>query len=103
MSTKILHLSDLHVGKSKSESRNLKRIVKKVIESFSKFKLTILLTGDIVDDGQKKQYKEAKKILKPLFDNPNFNVWPVPGNHDYGWNGIHAQRQRFKLETSSSV
>jgi predicted MPP superfamily phosphohydrolase len=54
MSTKILHLSDLHVGKSKSESRNLKRIVKKVIESFSKFKLTILLTGDIVDDGQKK-------------------------------------------------
>jgi hypothetical protein len=35
MSTKILHLSDLHVGKSKSESRNLKRIVKKVIESFS--------------------------------------------------------------------
>ena len=55
-----------------------------------------MLTGDIVDDGQKKQYKETKNILKPLFDNPNFNVWPVPGNHDYGWNGIHAKRQRFK-------
>jgi 3',5'-cyclic AMP phosphodiesterase CpdA len=96
MSAKILHLSDLHVGKSKSESKNLKLIVKKVIESFSKVKLTILLTGDIVDDGQKKQYKETKNILKPLFDNPNFNVWPIPGNHDYGWNGIHAQRQRFK-------
>ena len=42
MSAKILHLSDLHVGKSKSESKNLKLIVKKVIESFSKVKLTIL-------------------------------------------------------------
>jgi DNA polymerase II small subunit/DNA polymerase delta subunit B len=52
MNAKILHLSDLHVGKSKSESKNFKRIVRKIIESFSKVKLTILLTGDIVDDGQ---------------------------------------------------
>jgi 3',5'-cyclic AMP phosphodiesterase CpdA len=96
MSAKILHLSDLHVGKSKSESKNLRRIVKKVVESFSNVKLTILLTGDIVDDGQKKQYKEATKILEPFFNNENFNVWPVPGNHNYGWNGVHAQRQRFK-------
>ena len=66
MNAKILQLSDLHVGKSKSESKNLKRIVKKVVESFSKVKLTILLTGDIVDDGQKKQYKETANILKPL-------------------------------------
>ena len=69
MSAKILQLSDLHVGKSKSESRNLKRIVKKVVEYFSKVKLTILLTGDIVDDGQKKQYKETANILKPLLNN----------------------------------
>jgi 3',5'-cyclic AMP phosphodiesterase CpdA len=96
MNAKILQLSDLHVGKSKSESKNLKRIVKKIVESFSKEKLTILLTGDIVDDGQKKQYKQTAKILAPLFNNENFNVWPVPGNHNYGWNGVHAQRQRFK-------
>jgi len=96
MSAKILQLSDLHVGKSKSESKNLKQIVKKIGESYSDTELTILLTGDIVDDGQRKQYKEAKNILKPLLDNPNFNVWPVPGNHDYGWNGIHAERQRFE-------
>lgn len=96
MSAKILQLSDLHVGKSKSESNNLKQIVKKISESYSETELTILLTGDLVDDGQKKQYKEAKKILKPLLDNPNFNVWPVPGNHDYGWNGVHAERKRFE-------
>jgi len=96
LSAKILQLSDLHVGKSKSESKNLKRIVKKVIESFSNVKLTILITGDIVDDGQKKQYKEVIKILDPLFNIRNFNVWAVPGNHNYGWNGAHAQRKRFK-------
>jgi 3',5'-cyclic AMP phosphodiesterase CpdA len=96
MSAKILQLSDLHVGKSRSESRNLRQIVKKIGESYSDNELTILLTGDLVDDGQKKQFKEAKNILKPLLDNPNFNVWPVPGNHDYGWNGIHAERKRFE-------
>lgn len=96
MSAKILQLSDLHVGKSKSESKNLKRIVEKVIKLYQKHKLTILITGDIVDDGQKKQYKEAKNILKPLLNNENFDVWPTPGNHNYGWNGIHAERQRFK-------
>jgi len=96
MSAKILQLSDLHVGKSRSESRNLRQIVKKIGESCSDNELTILLTGDLVDDGQKKQFKEAKNILKPLLDNPNFNVWPVPGNHDYGWNGIHAERKRFE-------
>jgi 3',5'-cyclic AMP phosphodiesterase CpdA len=67
-----------------------------VIKLYQKHKLTILITGDIVDDGQKKQYKEAKNILKPLLNNENFNVWPTPGNHNYGWNGIHAERQRFK-------
>lgn len=96
MSTKIVQLSDLHVGKSNSESKNLKHIVNRITESYQETKLTILLTGDIVDDGQKKQFKEAKKILKPLLDNPHFNVWPVPGNHDYGWNGVHAERQRYK-------
>jgi 3',5'-cyclic AMP phosphodiesterase CpdA len=96
MNAKILQLSDLHVGKSRSESRNLREIVKKIGESYYDTELTILITGDLVDDGQKKQFKEAKKILKPLLDNPNFNVWPVPGNHDYGWNGIHAERKRFE-------
>jgi 3',5'-cyclic AMP phosphodiesterase CpdA len=59
------------------------------------------MTGDIVDDGQKKQYKQTAKILKPFFDNPDFQVWPVPGNHDYGWNGIHAERKRFKYFKST--
>ena len=79
MSAKILHLSDLHVGKSKSESKNLRRIVEKVIKLYRKHKLTILLTGDIVDDGQKKQYKDAKNILKPLLNSEKVMGSPIKG------------------------
>ena len=101
MKTRILQISDLHVGKSKSESGNLRGIVEKVNERFKSRSMVILITGDIVDDGQKKQYKQATKILKALFENPNFNVWPVPGNHNYGWNGVHAERKRFKYFKSA--
>jgi len=69
--------------------------------NFRKEELTVLISGDIVDDGQKRQYKEAANILKPLLENDNFSVWPVPGNHNYGWNGNHAQRQRFKYFKSA--
>jgi len=96
MKAKILHLSDLHVGRSSSELRNLKRIVKGVIKRFGKDKLTILITGDIVHDGRRSQYKEARKALEPLFNNNNYKVWPVPGNHDYGWKGNYAEKKRFE-------
>ena len=96
MKPKILHLSDLHVGKSKSELRNFRRIVKGVIERFGKDKLTVLITGDIVQDGREEQYKEAAEALKPLMDKRNINLWAVPGNHDYGWVGLHAEKKKFE-------
>lgn len=101
MKTKILHLSDLHIGASKKESQYLKKIVDKIMDNYSEEKLSILITGDIVDDGQRKQYARVAELLKRLFDHPNFDVWPVPGNHDYGWNGIHAERQRFEYFKSA--
>lgn len=101
MKSKILHLSDLHVGGANHEKRHLKRIVDKIMGEFSDEALTVLITGDIVNDGQKKQYETVSKLLSRLIENPNFNVWPVPGNHDYGWNGIHAERQRFRYFKSA--
>lgn len=96
MATRIIHISDLHIGESETASRNLKKIVRKIEKNFSNQELNILITGDIVNDGQKRQNKEAKEIFQPLLDNENINFWPVPGNHDYGWNGIHAERRKFK-------
>ena len=97
MPTKILHLSDLHVGKTEKDDANLVRIVESVNknEELQTNKPVIVITGDIVDDGEKEQFIRAKAILAPLYNN-GFTVLPVPGNHDYGWNGNHAQEKRFR-------
>jgi 3',5'-cyclic AMP phosphodiesterase CpdA len=46
-------------------------------------KPVVLITGDIVDDGKKKQYRNAVNLIKPLVEE-GFTVLPAPGNHDYG-------------------
>lgn len=96
MSTRIIHLSDLHVGKTDHESANLARIVDWIIREFGDHsnKPVILITGDIAQDGEEDQFLTAKGLLKPLYDR-GMVVWPVPGNHDYGTYGIHAERRRF--------
>lgn len=93
----ILHLSDLHVGRSAKEGENLNLIVEKIINRWANEnnKPVILITGDLVDDGEEKQFIEARQILNPIYAK-GFTVLPVPGNHDYGWNGNHAKAKRFK-------
>jgi predicted MPP superfamily phosphohydrolase len=83
---KFLHLSDLHIHKSMKKTDNIcaKKVVSYIVKKYKNdTKLVIIITGDIVDDGNKTQYKKAVTILKPLVEN-NFEVLAVPGNHDYG-------------------
>lgn len=95
---KILHLSDLHIGKSETEAENLGKIVNFIVgnEQWHGDKPIIVITGDLVDDGKKEQFAEARQILEPLYQT-GFTVLAVPGNHDYGWNGVHAREKRFPL------
>lgn len=93
---KILHISDLHVGRTETEGRNLKGIVKYIVNrDWNGLKPIVLITGDIVNDGEEEQFVFARKLLNDLYTN-NFTVLPIPGNHDYGKNGNHAQEKRFK-------
>lgn len=84
---KIIHLSDIHIGKSNNHER-FASIVKWTLEKKTTHKSkAVVITGDIVDDGALWQYKEAKNQIDKLRDG-GLVVLCVPGNHDYGPNGI---------------
>jgi len=91
--TYVLHLSDLHIGKN-GKAKGLNTVVGLVLEHYEPGKTIILITGDITEHGQKKQFRLARKILEPLY--AKFEVLCVPGNHDYGYLGNHAEKRRFK-------
>lgn len=84
---RFIQLSDLHIrGRKKLENINCEKIVRFIINKYEGpdgNKPTILVTGDIVDDGKAKQFRSAVKLLTPLVE-AGFTVLPAPGNHDYG-------------------
>lgn len=92
---KIIHLSDIHIGKSNNHKRFVS-IVDWILEKKSTHKSkVVIITGDIVDDGALWQYKEAKKQIDRL-RNDDITVLCTPGNHDYGTNGIIENRKCIK-------
>jgi len=97
---KILHISDLHIGKETDVDRwkKAEKLVREIKRAWGDDddKPLILITGDVVDDGTEVEFIEARRILRPLH-RAGFQVAPLPGNHDYGWNGAHALEKRFKL------
>jgi len=94
--TRFVQLSDLHIHKSnaKNDNVNCNIVVEHLIDKYTSDKPAILLTGDIVDDGDKRQYKKAVQILKPLIDN-GFTILACPGNHDYGpFGNIYTEKSQ---------
>jgi len=93
MQSKIIHLSDLHVGKH--DKRNWNKLVKHIRYFYPEYPVAV--TGDITDAGSEKQFEEARDWLSDLADsNP---VFVVPGNHDYAYKGFlpfHSAGTNFK-------
>ena len=101
---KIIHLSDLHIGKS----NNLEKagilvdwILDQQDQHDSKF---VIISGDLVDDGEEWQFLEARKLVERLRD-AGFTVLVAPGNHDYGPDGYRESKksQRDFQELISGV
>jgi len=72
----IYHVSDLHIGK---DTRKAKRLLKRIKDKFEigvQENRYLLVTGDITQDGLKRQYEMALKALTPFKD----KVRIVPGN-----------------------
>ena len=79
----VIHLSDLHIGLRREESRRTRMIMNKIAESFPE--APILITGDLTDSATKRQLRETRNLLEELAQtNP---ILAVPGNHDYAWKG----------------
>jgi len=68
----IFHVSDLHFEKSEKQTKRSKLLLKKIKEKFkigeaeNKY---LLITGDTVQDGEKKEYKIALQALIPFKEN----------------------------------
>jgi 3',5'-cyclic AMP phosphodiesterase CpdA len=98
---KLLHLSDLHIGKQATtldEKYETNRIVRSIIAKWggADDKPIVVITGDIVDDGLEEQYQLARQCFLPLRQ-LGFQLVFAPGNHDYGREGSFALARNFKL------
>lgn len=97
---KVIHLSDLHIGKSNNFEKS-SQIIQWILENQPRHQSRlVVITGDLVDDGQDWQFELAAGLIKQLRD-AGYIVLAVPGNHDYGPEGIredlHSQQQFQRL------
>jgi len=98
MALHILHVSDLHIGKTTDEQHKLITIVDGTKDKWGKDnnKPLVLITGDITNDATEAQFKLARTLLDPLYAS-GFQLLLVPGNHDYGPGGTYVVRSNFEL------
>jgi len=88
----IYHISDLHVKDSIFawlHNRRVDSLISKVIHDYDVSHAgedaVVLLTGDLVDSGGKREYRKLEKYLDRL--DAKMKVRFVPGNHDIGGGG----------------
>jgi len=79
----LIHLSDIHIGRSRNETTRCKKIVAHIAKYHQG--VPVVITGDITDSGTSAQMRSAMNILDRL--NETNTVCIVPGNHDFACKG----------------
>src|SRR6185369_11615627 len=92
---KIVHVSDLHFHKEDADNQKALSLLDKIKNTYdiAHDEAFLLVTGDIVDDGEISQYSNALTALTPFKD----HLFVVPGNHDYGFAGNIFSRDSAML------
>jgi 3',5'-cyclic AMP phosphodiesterase CpdA len=72
--TRILHLSDIHVGATKADA--LEWALEPIVERFDPE--LIIASGDLTNRGTRAQHENAAELLRAL----GKPLLAVPGNHD---------------------
>lgn len=90
--SKIIHLSDLHIGHKELGKRAWSLANRLALNKPQASDYVIVLTGDLVEDGfDTDSLEEAKQLVDWLRD-ANFHVLVTPGNHDVGNGAIATKR-----------
>jgi 3',5'-cyclic-AMP phosphodiesterase len=93
---KIIQLSDIHVGSQFQES-----VFEKVLKEVNDLKPdTILITGDLTNEGLVSEYEKCKKHISRLYCN---KIITISGNHDYRNSGYLVFKKFFPFETVNEL
>jgi len=85
---KFIHISDLHFHRHESDNEAATSLLQFINQNYPDHKL--IVTGDIVDDGDEEQFKRAYEALEPF----KGRIYISPGNHDFGAAGNFYSRER---------
>jgi 3',5'-cyclic-AMP phosphodiesterase len=96
---KLVQLSDLHMGGAFFRQDVFDTIVDEVSNKLKPD--TIIITGDLTDDGLASQFERARMEINKLVDSCP-NVLILPGNHDYRHTGYLLFKKFFASSPSSS-
>jgi len=92
----IIQLSDIHVGSQLQES-----VFEKVITEVNQINPdTILITGDLTNEGLIKEYEKCKNLISKLNCK---KVITISGNHDYRNSGYLAFKKFFPFEAINEL
>lgn len=81
---RLIHLSDLHIGKCRSDSFQWSRLMLYIARTHPG--VPVLITGDITHSGREEEFEMAQGWIGRLASNNP--VLMVPGNHDYAFHGF---------------
>ena len=85
---KFIHISDLHFHRHVSDNEAATSMLQFINQNYPDHKL--MVTGDIVDDGDEEQFDRAYEALEPF----KGRIFICPGNHDFGAAGNFYSRER---------
>ena len=88
----IIHLSDLHIGKSNNLEK-AQQVVDWIIGNQDLHQSgLVVISGDLVDDGETWQFKKARELIGRL-EGASYIVLTAPGNHDSGPDGFRESQK----------
>ncbi len=105
MTTRILQISDLHIGDENKEAENLDIIIEHIIKKtdekiWDPNNTIIIVTGDITNTGETEEFIIARNAFARLkFQKGYDEILFIPGNHDYGGYGLRkgkVSESKFK-------